>query len=148
MLSRPYMGVRPTLLRFTRGNQPPLDRSSTAPSHAADVLSSRLTKERTMPARSPRRCRRLVRTVTGVLLVSALAAPAADARPDAFRPHTVESVPAVTNPTQAPTVTRTIDDGFDVGSAAIGAGGAAAALLLTGAGTAAISRHRRIGALR
>jgi hypothetical protein len=42
-----------------------------------------------------------------------------------------------------PTVSRTIDDGFDLGSAAIGAGIAAAVLLLGGAGAAVVSRHRR-----
>ena len=78
--------------------------------------------------------RRLTRTMTGALVVTALVAPAATARPidaNTGRP----SVPA-------PTVTRTIDEGFDVGSAAIGAGGAAAVLLLTAAGAAAVS-HRR-----
>ena len=42
-----------------------------------------------------------------------------------------------------PHVTRTIDDGFDLGSAAIGAGSAAAILLIGGAGATAASRHRR-----
>jgi hypothetical protein len=77
--------------------------------------------------------RRLTRTMTGALVVTALAAPAATARPiDANTTRPFES---------APTVTRTIDEGFDVGSAAIGAGGAAAVLLLTAAGAVAVS-HR------
>jgi hypothetical protein len=78
--------------------------------------------------------RRLTRTMTGALVVTALAAPAASARPLYDNPG---------RPSEpAPTVTRTIDEGFDVGSAAIGAGGAAAVLLLTAAGAAAMS-HRR-----
>ena len=75
--------------------------------------------------------RRFTRTMTGALVVSALAAPAATARPLYDRP----SEPA-------PTVTRTIDEGFDAGSAAIGAGGAAVVLLLTAAGAVGMS-HRR-----
>lgn len=60
--------------------------------------------------------RRFTRTLTGAVVIAALAAPAATARP--------------------------IDEGFDVGSAAIGAGGAAAVLLLTAAGAAAVSQRR------
>ncbi len=75
--------------------------------------------------------RRFTRTLAGALVVTAFAAPAATARPLYDRP----SEPA-------PTVTRAIDEGFDVGSAAIGAGGTAAVLLLTAAGAAAVS-HRR-----
>jgi hypothetical protein len=78
--------------------------------------------------------RRFTRTLTGALVVTALAAPAATARPLYDKP--------VRHSEPAPTVTRTIDEGFDVGSAAIGAGGAAAVLLLTAAGAAAVS-HRR-----
>ena len=46
-------------------------------------------------------------------------------------------------PSDEPTVTRTIDGGIDVGSAALGAGGASAVLLLTGAGAAAVMHMRR-----
>ena len=78
--------------------------------------------------------RRLTRTSTAALIVTALAAPPATARPidvNTGRPAEL-----------APTVTRTVDEGFDVGSAAIGAGGAAAGLLLTAAGVAVVSRRR------
>jgi hypothetical protein len=107
-------------------------------------------EEHTMPAM---RTRRLTRTVAGALLVTAFAAPCAVARPapeDSFRPNSTESVPAATDTTRppAPPVTRTIDDGFDLGSAAIGAGGGAAVVLLTTASGAAISRRRRIGVVR
>jgi hypothetical protein len=103
-----------------------------------------------MPACIHRRRRRFTGTLAAAVLVTALAAPNAVARPDAFRPHAAELAPDVTNTTRtpAPTVTRRIDDGFDVGSAAIGAGGAAAGLLLATGGFAAISRRRRIGVVR
>lgn len=78
---------------------------------------------------------RLTHTLAGAVLVTAFAAPAASARPiDVYtgNPSTPE-----------PTVTRTIDDGIDLGSAALGAGGASAVLLLTGAGAAVVARTRR-----
>ncbi len=78
--------------------------------------------------------RRFPRTLAGALVVTAFAAPATTARSIYDNPG---------RPSEpAPTVTRTIDEGFDAGSAAIGAGGAAAVLLLTAAGAAALS-HRR-----
>jgi hypothetical protein len=46
-------------------------------------------------------------------------------------------------PSDEPTVTRTIDEGIDLGSAALGAGGASAVLLLTGAGATAVMHTRR-----
>jgi hypothetical protein len=79
--------------------------------------------------------RRFTRTLTGAVAVTALAAPAAIAGPIYDHPGH-PSAPA-------PTVTRSIDEGFDVGSAAIGAGGATVVLLLTAAGAAAVSQHRR-----
>jgi len=49
---------------------------------------------------------------------------------------------------QRPTVVRIVDEGFDWGSAAIGAGGATGLLLLAATGaTAASHRHRRVSAL-
>jgi hypothetical protein len=94
---------------------------------------------------------RLTRTVAGALAVSALAAPAASAFPGEQVqgvPHsqagTSSRSPLPVDPNAqapAPTVTRAIDDGFDTGSAAIGAGGAAAMLLLTAAGASAFSRR-------
>ena len=92
--------------------------------------------------------RRLSSAIAGALAIGALTAPAANAITDEqwrgglYGP---DSTPAgeSSNPAPAPTVTRTIDDGFDLGSAAIGAGSAAAVLLLGGAGATAVSRHRR-----
>ena len=96
---------------------------------------------------------RLTRTAAVALAATALAAPAADSRPsDAhFNSPSQGSVPAVESNTEvpAPTVARTIDDGFDLGSAAVGAGGAAALLLLSAAGASAVShRHNRVGVIR
>lgn len=96
---------------------------------------------------------RLTRTVAGALAIAALAAPAAGAfpaeqtqgNPNPNAPSTSARVNDISG-TPAPTVTRTIDQGFDTGSAAIGAGGAAAVLLLAAAGASAgLHRHRRIG---
>lgn len=93
---------------------------------------------------------RLTQSVAGALAIAALAAPAAGA----FPAEQVQGNPNPNAPSRsslvtrapAPTVTRTIDQGFDTGSAAIGAGGAAAVLLLTAAGlSAGVHRHRRVG---
>jgi hypothetical protein len=100
---------------------------------------------------------RLARTVAGALAVTALAAPAAVARPapeDAavahpapaaavFDSERADAAPVIVyrSDASAPAVaTRTVDDGFDWGAAAIGAGAAAAALLLAAGGAGALSR--------
>jgi hypothetical protein len=90
--------------------------------------------------------RRLRHALVGALAIGALTAPAANAiTGEQFRAGytSSDSTPSkqVSQPT--PTVTSTVDDGFDLGSAAIGAGSAAAVLLLGGAGATAVSRHRR-----
>jgi hypothetical protein len=85
----------------------------------------------------PRRSRRLRRTVAGALAVSALAAPAAGALP--CEVVCGSATPSPTKP-PAPTVTRTIDDGFDWGSAGLGAGAGAAIVLLSLGGVRAGSR--------
>jgi hypothetical protein len=78
----------------------------------------------------------IARLVTAGLVAGALAAPAAVAQPIAD-PQTSEPAPS-----DAPVV-RTIDEGFDWGSAAIGAGGAGAAIVLVSlGGIAVVSRHR------
>jgi hypothetical protein len=85
----------------------------------------------------PRRSRRLRRAVAGALAVSALAAPAAGAAP-----CEVVCGPTTPGPTRtpAPTVTRINDDGFDWGSAGLGAGAGAAIVLLSLGGVRAGSR--------
>jgi hypothetical protein len=89
--------------------------------------------------------RRLSSAIAGALAIGALTAPAANAITDEEWRGGVgtDSTVSSTTPTPPPTVTRTIDDGFDLGSAAIGAGSAAAVLLLGGAGATAVSRRRR-----
>lgn len=90
--------------------------------------------------------RRLRNALAAALAIGALTAPAANAvTGEQFRTSSgSDSTSAVgSSDSPAPTVTRTIDDGFDLGSAAIGAGSAAAVLLLGGAGATAVSRHRR-----
>jgi len=87
--------------------------------------------------------RRLRNALAAVLAIGALAAPAASAiTGEEFRASSGSDSTSTNNP--APTVTRTIeDDGFDLGSAAIGAGTAATILLLGGAGATVVVRHRR-----
>jgi hypothetical protein len=88
----------------------------------------------------------LPRSLAAGLAAAALAAPAAHASPiiDPGSGHATPSAAA-----DPPAVTTTIDEGFDWGSAAIGAGGAAAVLLLSAAGATALSpRRHRIGVIR
>jgi hypothetical protein len=91
----------------------------------------------------------LARLLAVGAVAAALAAPAATARPldgpdEPVRPDpgttaTVEPAPA---PADAPIV-RSVDAGFDWGSAAIGAGGAGALVVIISLGGVAItSRHR------
>jgi hypothetical protein len=82
---------------------------------------------------------RLSRSLAGALAVVALAAPAAGAQPW----HTLGPGAGATPPDyDTPVVTRTVDGGFDTGSAAIGAGVAAALLLAAGGASASHKRHR------
>jgi hypothetical protein len=84
---------------------------------------------------------RLARLVAVGLTAAALAAPAASARPAPLDP------PVVIDPQPAPVVT--VDNGFDWDSAAIGAGGAGALLLLVSLGGFTYrSRHHDIQILR
>jgi hypothetical protein len=48
----------------------------------------------------------------------------------------------------APVVVRTVDDGFDWGSAAIGAGGAGALVMVVALGGVAYTTRHRIGVAR
>ena len=78
--------------------------------------------------------RRVARTAGAALATVALLAPAAGARPT---PEVVAvpgpaDAPLVEPP--APTVTRTLDEGFDWGSAGAGAGAAIAVVLMSAAG--------------
>jgi hypothetical protein len=86
----------------------------------------------------PHYTERLAALLAASLAAGALAAPAVAV--PGFEPRTTAE-PEPT-PTQAPVV-RIIDDGFDWGSAAIGAGGAGAVIVLvTLGGVAYVSRDR------
>jgi len=89
--------------------------------------------------------RRLRHALVGALAIGAITAPAANAMTgEQWRASSgSDGGSAKVSSEPAPTVTRTIDDGFDLGSAAIGAGSAAAVLLLGGAGATAVSRRRQ-----
>jgi len=81
---------------------------------------------------------RSTRTLATALVVTALAAPGADARPTGTRPANA----AVSPSSRRPTVTRTLDEGVDLGSVALGAGGASAVLMLTAAAALHCKRRR------
>jgi hypothetical protein len=85
------------------------------------------------------------RTLAACAAAAALAAPAAQASPN-IEPGSGSAGPA-SNPIEfdEPTVTTTVDEGFDWGSAAIGAGGASALLLLSLGGAAQVARARAHG---
>jgi hypothetical protein len=90
---------------------------------------------------SPRCSRRLIRAVTGALAITALAAPAASARPVDPPAGWKLAPPAESRAhAPAPTVIRSTDDGFDWGAAGIGAG-AGAAIVLLSLGGARVRRH-------
>jgi len=95
---------------------------------------------------SPRRSRRLTRAAAGALAITALAAPAASARP-VDPPVGWKLSPPGESRSQthqpAPTIIRTTDDGFDWGSAGIGAG--AAAIVLLSLGGVRARRHGTVG---
>ena len=91
----------------------------------------------------------LQRSLAAGLAAAALAAPAAQAAP-ILEPGTRDTALSTEPVTvDSPAITTTIDEGFDWGSAAIGAGCAAAVLLLGAAGASAVSpRRHRIGVIR
>jgi len=103
---------------------------------------------------SAHRTRRLSRTAAGTLAVLALAAPVAGARPALEPPGNAgegASRAAIEYEAEAPATTvASIDDGFEWGSAAIGAGGAAVVLLLTAGGVSTVARrhHHDVGVIR
>jgi hypothetical protein len=79
---------------------------------------------------------RLARLVVAGLATGALAAPAAVAQPLDAQPR------AATGSEPDAPVVRTINEGFDWGSAAVGAGGAGAALVLSLGAFTFVSRDR------
>jgi hypothetical protein len=81
---------------------------------------------------------RITRNLSAGLVAIALAAPASQASP-LLEPGSGKAVGA---PAETPAETTVIDEGFDWGSAAIGAGGAAVVVLLGAAGASALSPRR------
>ena len=99
---------------------------------------------------APHRSHRLARMLAAVLTAAALAAPQAVARPIDGPLEPDPGATAVVEPenTPAPPVVQEIDDGFDWGSAAIGAGGAGALLVVVALGGVAYTTRRGIGVAR
>jgi hypothetical protein len=97
-----------------------------------------------MPAqhRSHRLAGLLIAGVTAV----ALAAPPAVARP--IDDPRLPAEPTVVVNSERPPVVQEIDDGFDWGSAAIGAGGAGALVVIVALGGVAYTTRNRIGVAR
>ena len=88
------------------------------------------------------RSHRLARALAAGVAAAALAAPVAVARP-IDSPHE----PVAGEPEQ-PVVVQKLDDGFDWGSAAVGAGGAGALAVVVALGGVAYTTRRRIGVAR
>jgi hypothetical protein len=109
-----------------------LDRFSTAPLDPAEVMFSAAEE---VPMSAPRH---RGRALAAALATAALLAPTAAAAPAPEAGGNREPAPTK----HAPIVSQTIDTGFDVGSGAVGAGGATAGLLLA-AGAASALWHRR-----
>jgi hypothetical protein len=88
------------------------------------------------------------RSLAAGLAVAALATPAAQASP-MLEPGTGDTALS-TEPAAAdsPTITTTIDEGFDWGSAAIGAGGAGALIVLVSLGGFAYTTRGRMPVAR
>jgi hypothetical protein len=94
----------------------------------------------------PHRSRRLTRLVALGATAAALAAPPAVARP--IDTPNVSADTATPVAPEQPVVVHKIDDGFDWGSAAIGAGGAGALAVVVALGGVAYSGRRRMGVAR
>jgi hypothetical protein len=86
---------------------------------------------------------RITRLVVVGLAAGAIAAPVASARP-----APLESGAAATEP-ESPPVVQSVDEGLDLGSAAIGAGVAGGLILLVSAGGIGFRhRHEHLGTAR
>jgi hypothetical protein len=97
---------------------------------------------------------RLPRVAAAAVIAAALAAPPALAQPiDSpavpFRPDPGPGIATDADVAPArPPVVQKIDDGFDWGSAAIGAGGAGSLIVVVALGGVAYSVRRRVGVAR
>jgi hypothetical protein len=125
--ARPYWrAVSRSTARLPLG-KPRVDRQSTGPRQPAAVLPVPFEEAHMLR-------RRLGRALAAALTVTAVAAPAARARP-------IELMSPPTPTPQSPPVIRTVENEFDWGSAAIGAG-AGAAIVLFSMGGVHIARVR------
>jgi hypothetical protein len=91
------------------------------------------------------------RSIAAGLAAAALAAPAAAQAGPTIEPGTGDAaLPTESAPVapESPAVTTTIDQGFDWGSAAIGAGGAGALIVLITLGGMKYASHGRIRVAR
>ena len=132
--------VEPTLLPV----EDPVNRVSTLPRPAPISVRSVHSAIASKEARMSSRPHQLARLLTVAVTAAALAAPPALARPldgpnEPVRPDPFDSV-------AEPPVVQQIDDGFDWGSAAIGAGGAGAIVVLISLGGVAYSSRHRVHA--
>lgn len=90
---------------------------------------------------------RLTAAIACALLIVAIAAPSAGARP-AVDPPTVRSAAVTESATAAPSHVPVNSGGLEWSSGAIGAAGAAALLAIGVASISLARRHRRVGAIR
>jgi hypothetical protein len=98
----------------------------------------------------PSRSQHFTRALAAAAAAAMLAAPPALARIDPPpTPSFNTRAPAPTiSPANRPVVVRAVDDGFDWGAAAIGAGGVGALVVLISLGGIAYSGRHRIGVVR
>ena len=104
---------------------------------------------------TPHRSHRLARLLAAGVTAAALVAPPALARPIddpqlpvRLDPGTTVAVEPEPAPADSPIVVRHIDAGFDWGSAAIGAGGAGALIVIVSLSGFAYTTRHRIGVAR
>lgn len=90
---------------------------------------------------------RLTAVIACALTIAAIAAPAAGARP-AVDPQTVNSAVATEPVAAAPSPVQASGGGLEWSSAAIGAGGAGALLVIGAAAMSLARRHHRVGVIR
>jgi hypothetical protein len=94
---------------------------------------------------TPHRSRRLTGLIAAGVAAAAIFAPSAVARPIDTPEEALRSDAATT---EQPVVVHEIDDGFDWGSAAIGAGGTGALVVIVALGGLAYTTRHRLGVAR
>jgi hypothetical protein len=93
--------------------------------------------------------KRITRITAVALATAAVAAPAAHARPATDPPLDQGNASQIAIEPEPAPVVQSVDDGFDWGSAAIGAGAAGGLILLIGgSGVSYRHRHEHIGVAR